>query len=187
MATVKGVYFKDWAHVTVHFTLHLKGDPDEKTLGRLLAAVRHKLESMCQGLDQPNIIGNADMFAHTLQSSTLEAPGDYGEWVSVPKYVSKVEIAFEKERTELEQDPKPDEGQFVAVALPAASSKSAAEGIRDNIEQRVIGVIEVANTTRELLERYAPQMAEDPELREALTRILENERIRQFDSGTGES
>lgn len=186
MATVKGAYHKDYAHITVLFTLHLKNDPDVRTVGQLLEAVRLELASMCIGLDEPDIIGNADMFSHALRGRTLKTRGEWGDSVDIPMYVSQIDIAFDRDRREGDPDLDHEEKPVVTIAtLETPKPQTAEDKIREEMEQKVIGVLAVANTTKELLERYAPQMAEDPELREALMRLLENERIKQFDQGTG--
>ena len=84
----------------------------------------------------------------------------------VPKVVIKEVVKYVERPQPKPEPPKP---------------KTAEDRIRESIEKRVIDVVAVSNTTRELLERYAPQMAADPDLKVALTNLLDSEKMKAFD------
>lgn len=73
-----------------------------------------------------------------------------------------------------------------ARALPLAPAQEEPKPLppspKDVLVTRAERLVEISRAAKELHARYAAQMDDDPELREALTRLLEASRIEMLDS-----
>jgi hypothetical protein len=67
------------------------------------------------------------------------------------------------------------------IPRPEAPKKTVADKVKDRIAERVDQLVSVSGVTKELLARYAPEMEQDPDLREALTNLLQTEKMNVFD------
>ena len=191
MATVKGKYKYVWGEVEVRFTVHLLCDDASPIATCLLNQVGHLVQDFTDSRDYAlqDILENRALIERVLMESKFNTTSTCAS-APVSLFASKIDLEFtqiveKKPRSEavvLSPPPEPVVREVINyIDRPEPPKKTIADKIKDDLEQKIIRFVSVSDATAELLERYEPQMKNNPELRARLTRFLEKEEIDQFD------
>ena len=192
MATVKGKYKYVWGDVEIKFTIHLLCDEGSSIATRLLREVGRIVQSFTDGRDYTfdDIVENRALIERVLLGSRFETGSTFAS-APVDRFASKIDLEFTKiiedqprsEVVVLSPWPEPIVGEVVQeVEFPERTkTKTLADKVKEHIAEKADRLVAVSNVTKELLERYAPEMESDPELQEALTNLLATEKINAFD------
>jgi hypothetical protein len=210
MATVKGTGEINVAdgRARVTFTIHLRCDDTDRKITPLLGQVAGIVGEFVSGRGYAfqDVVDNQFLISRAVLKRNFMSlyGGFFGTSYAatlVGDCASKIDLEFTKIAEEKQPPPplRPEVLTPSSLAEPAVREvikyverpepeaeptkpKTAEDEVRERIEKKAMAVVAVSNTTKELLERYAPQMEADPDLREALTRLLESEKINAFDS-----
>lgn len=173
MATVMGAVYHHLTCVMTKYTLHLINDPEDGVIAEMLEEINGQIY-LC-GFSRDEYEGNVDLLSRKLLNHRLNS------YVRVEKYVSQIDLTFVKQSIPWEIQSR-DQESSGAAALPDSQQKSVAEKVKDQLAEKADRLVSVSKATEELMERYAAEMERDPDLREALTRLLESEKINALDS-----
>lgn len=192
MATVKGKYKYVWGDVEIMFTIHLLCDEGSSIATWLLREVGRIVQGFTDGRDYTldDILENQTLIERVLMDSKFKTGAPFAS-APVSLFASKIDLEFtqiveQRPRSEvmvLSSWPEPvvaDVAQDVESAEPT-KAKTIADEVRQHIAAKADRLVAVSNVTKELLERYAPEMESDPDLEEALTNLLATEKINAFD------
>lgn len=179
MAVLKKT-FEYWTtqgeRVQIRYVLHIICDPLENMLSDIQENAWYRIKYFADGreFDYEQLIENVELIKMSLLNEKISTGYCYGKSRKVSECIGKIELYFKK---------LPLEDKVVELTRTdheITNGDLFTSAVEKELDEKISHRIAVSTASSKLKEKYKEHVEKDPELKEEVEGILENERIKSL-------